>query len=33
VPDWVLSRFSEDELIEIDNNIYNNSFNLVKEKI
>lgn len=33
VSDWVLSRFSEEELIDLDNEIYEETFKILKEKI
>lgn len=33
VSDWVLSKFTEEELIDIDNEIYKNTYNLLIEKI
>lgn len=33
VSDWVLSKFSEEELIDLDNEIFPEIYNLLKEKI
>ena len=33
VSDWVLSKFNDEELTEIDNNVFKSSYSLLKEKI
>lgn len=33
VSDWVLSKFTEEELIDLDNEIFDNSYKILKEKL